>query len=134
MEGHPDDPSISDATELYRRIHPRHHITWDDNRGAWRVKSAAFQNTTGTKSMSVALGDVLQAAGRSPTTVLALYPDWYLASLTARFVRQHDQGLLREPTDEEPAHGAVVGEKRESVKRAFAREARWVVAPEEGRD
>jgi hypothetical protein len=127
----PDDPSISDETPLYRRLHPQLHVQWDENRQCRRFTSGAFQNTTGTLEMSVVLGDTLEVLGREPETVLADRPDWYLVSLLAGRARAHDQGIVRDPLDSEPAHGNVVGEKPTPRKRALAREAEWVIGPED---
>lgn len=126
-----DDPSISDDVALYRRVHPQLHVQWDENRQCRRFTSAAFQNTSRTLDMSVALGDTLAKRGREPDSVLAEWPDWYLVSLTAGRVRAHEQGVLRDPLLSDPVHGNVVGEKPPPRRRALSREASWVVAPPE---
>jgi hypothetical protein len=128
-----DDRSISDETDLFRRIHPQLDIQWDANESCWAVKSRAFQNTGGSTcgKMSVALADTAAADGRDPDDVLrrAGTPDWFLVALTAGDARAECQGVERAPTDQEPAHGNVVGRKTKGRKRALARAARWVIEP-----
>ncbi len=120
--------SVQDGTLLYRRIR-RDWVVWDDSRGCWRPSRIAFQNV----EMSVALGDTLEAMGREPEDVLVASPGEYLVALTAGFVRTHQQQVVRDPVDDEPAHGLVVGEKDHpaSRRKKFAQEAAWVKAPTE---
>jgi hypothetical protein len=124
----PDDPSILNATQLFRRI-VADWIVPDENRGCQRLSSAAFA----PYSMSVALGDTLADAGRDPQSVLAHYEGQYLVSMTAGLARRHDQTLERSPRLEEPAepaHGDVIGKKTRGCRRAFARCAEWTVGPD----
>jgi len=125
----PDDPTVDDAVSLYRLLNPTLDIAWDDDEGRWIVKSSAFQNSTGTDQMSVVLGDQLDQDGRSPADARRTKPDWYVVSLIAGDMRQEDQGVLRDPVPEEPAHGNVVGEKGKSRRRRFKDLAVWVVEP-----
>ena len=82
--------------------------------------------------MSVVLGDALEG-GREPSDALARYPDEYLVTLKARFVRSHDQIVARDPVEDEPAHGLVVGDKMHpaSRRKRFANAAEWEVRPSE---
>jgi hypothetical protein len=122
-----DDPSISDDTALYRRIDPRYHLVWDENRGCRRVTSGALSGL----EMSVALGDALVELGRSPETLLDRYPDQYLITFPARAARERGQAVRRDPVDDEHAHGLVIGKKNLSCRRTLLQAARWVVAPPE---
>lgn len=126
-----NDPTIRAETNVYRRIR-RAEVVWDDSRKRWRPSSVAFQHF----ELSVALEDTLREAARVPADALpvlmAEYP--YLVALTAGFVRQHDQLVVRDPDDDEPAHGLVVGDKMHPGRRRkdFASAAAWEVEPLEG--
>ena len=116
---------VADATELYRRIHPTHLVD-DDEGGCVRLSSAAFKDPR----MSVHLQDALGALGREPASVLEAFPQHCLAALTAGLVRQYEQEVIRSPTEEDPSHGEVVGEKRRQRRyRRLKEGAVWVVAP-----
>jgi hypothetical protein len=124
-----DDASVSDECGLYRRILPLpNQVVPDENRGCYRVSSAAFLKK---QEMSVVLEDRLRADGREPSDALRNYPDQYLVLLKAGFVRAHGQIVVRSARSDEPAHGDVIGEKPRSIARAFAAAACWIVAPPE---
>ncbi len=120
----PPDAPVPADTLLYRRIHPRQLVA-DENRNCRRISKAAFQDP----QMSVALSDALEDAGLTPADVLSRYPDRFLASLTARFVTEHEQEVVRTPEKHDPAHGEVVGHKPRPRARLFSRTARWVIKP-----
>lgn len=118
--------------DLHRLLNPELDIDWDHDEARWVVKSSAFQNPTRpdkTNRMSVVCGDTLDSMGRPPEDARRTKPGWYVAALTAGFVRAEDQEVQRSPTHEEPAHGDVVGDKGGGRRRRFARAARWVVEP-----
>jgi hypothetical protein len=122
-----DDAPVEDDTGLYHRIPPSpDQIVPDENRGCMRLSSAAF---IGKEEMSVVIEDTLRAMGREPVDILANYPGQYLVRLTAGFVRRYDQIVRRSRTDEEPAHGDVIGRKTKSVARKFAEAACWEIEP-----
>lgn len=124
-----DDPSIPDASELWRRIHPRWAVH-DDNQGGWRVSSAAFADSRDGSPLSVLLADVVAETGRTADHVLTAYTGYSLASITAGTARSNQQAVARTPAPDEPAHASVFGRKTDGIRRALARSARWVVAPE----
>ena len=124
-----EDAPVPDDVDVHRLLHPDLDVAWDHDEGRWVVKSSAFQNTAGTNRMSVVCGDTLAELGRPPEDARRAMPDRYVAALTAGFVRREDQEVERTPTEEEPAHGDVVGDKARSRRRRFASAARWVVEP-----
>jgi hypothetical protein len=124
----PDDASVADSVDVYRLV-PDYHVAWDHDENRWIVKSSAFQNTSRTEGMSVVLGDTLEADGRPPEDARRSKPDWYVVALQAAEFRHEDQGIVREPTAEEPAHGNVLGDKGKTRRRRFVPLARWIVAP-----
>ena len=119
-----DDETIVDGTSLFRRIpiNPPLTVVWDSNRTAWRASSASFDDHPNGSPMSVVLGDTLEELGRPPESVLRGHEgEFGLVAFTARFARQIRQGVAREPTPEEPAHGVVFGKKTKSIRQKLAR-------------
>ncbi len=123
-----DDTSISNEAELWRRIPPRHLVP-DKNRGGMRISKAAFDNHPNGTPMSVVLGDEILAAGREPSSVIDGHEGFYLASLTAGLARSLGQGVVRNPTPDEPAHAEVFGKKTDSTRKKLAKAATWVIGP-----
>jgi hypothetical protein len=97
--------------------------------GGMRISSGAFQNSSGTKGMSVVLDDTLADEERSPVSLLADFPGFGLVSLTAGFCIDEEQTVERVAVTEELAHGEVIGEKPKSRRRRFAAVAEWVADP-----
>jgi hypothetical protein len=79
--------------------------------------------------MSVALGQQVLDAGRTPHSVLLGLEDFGLVSFLAGLAREQAQGIVRKPLPEEPAHAEVFGKKTSAVKKAFARCCEWIIAP-----
>jgi hypothetical protein len=123
-----DDKSILDDAELWRRI-PPWHVVEDKNRGRRRISKAAFEDHPDGTPMSVVLGQDVLAAGRDAYSVVARYDAFCLASVTAGLARSLNQGIMRKPLDDEPAHAEVFGKKTDSVRKKFARAAIWVIGP-----
>ncbi|HVX60815.1 MAG TPA: hypothetical protein VHC19_09440 [Pirellulales bacterium] len=123
-----DDSSIADVAVLWRRIPPWHFVL-DENIGRFRPSSAAFENHPNGSPMSVVLADEVAASGRSPQDVLAGHARFALAAFTAGLARQCQQGVMREPLLEEPAHAVVFGEKRKRIRQLLAKSATWEVPP-----
>jgi hypothetical protein len=123
-----DDPSVNDDVVLWRRVHPN-HIIFDENLGRSRPTSAAFADHPNRTPMSVVISSDAASIGRTPADVLSGFKGFALAGITAGFVRSQNQGVVRCPTPDEPAHGEVFGSKPRSVMKALAKEAFWVVEP-----
>ena len=118
-----DDLSITDETLLYRLV-PRVQIVSDSNLGRYRPSTNAFKKTTKTNRMSVVLGDSLHEQERDP---LELVSELRTAgSLSAEFARSCEQVLARRPTEDEPAHGDVIGPDRKPLLKKLACEAACV--------
>lgn len=123
-----DDPSILDGDDLWRRI-PPWHVVEDKNRGGKRISKAAFEDHPDGSPMSVLLAKEVTASGRDAHSVIADYDDFCLASVPAGLARSLNQGIVRKPLDDEPAHAEVFGKKTDGVRKRFAREAIWVIGP-----
>jgi hypothetical protein len=126
----PDDPAITNETNLFRRIPPTHHI-FDVNLNRWRPTSAAFEDDDELDPMSVYLSTVLTAENRSPATVLVGHPGYSLASITAGLARTKGQTVHPDPLPEETSHAVVCGDKgnnnKSAPKKQFALNAVWFV-------
>jgi len=123
------ETKVADETRLYRRVPPHQNDGWvrDENRDCIRLSSAVFS----PKSMSVLLGDTMEAEERPPLNALEEYPDHFLVAITAGAARAQAQEVNRTPIPEEPAHGDVVGKKTRGRRRALCSEAEWLKAPED---
>lgn len=132
LDAYEDDPSIADGTLLLRRVltRPDVSIVWDDNLSRWRPSSVAFEDHRNGTPMSIVLTDTLDAMGRSYESALAGHEDTHsLAAISAGLARQCAQKVAREPTQDEPAHGVVVGQKTKKIQRKLAKAAEWIVEP-----
>ena len=132
-----DDPSIPDASRLFRRIPlDSHFIVWDQTVGAYRLSTQAFKNLQeNPPAFSVHLECVLQDAGLATQSVLKDPEHYGLVALTAALVRAHQQAVEKHPEPGDPAHGHVVGHKPRGVMKAFVsavtqgNQINWVVPP-----
>jgi hypothetical protein len=127
-----DDQSIADDALLLRRVpsKPNLNVVWDANLGCWRPSSASFENDKDGSPMSVQLSDTLAELGLPMETALKGHEEGFsLAAITARTARKYDQSIIRDPTEDEPAHGLVVGEKPKRISRKLAKSFRWIVPP-----
>lgn len=123
---HVDDETILDSDVLWRRVPDwPSFITFDKQRGHYRVTSSAFDNDRDGDPMSVFL-----AAITRPDDVLAGHDGFGIVAFTAGFVRAQGQMVFRSPDDGPPGHAKVAGPKDRRVRRAFAEVARWVRRPE----
>lgn len=120
-----DDPAILDDELLLRRLRPDWIVPGE--RGRMRIASAAFKH----EELSVLFRSLLRQQRRSDGDVLRNYPDDSLCSFTAGLARSLGQRVVydTEPPND-PAHGLVIGKKRQSVANRLAREASWVIPPE----
>jgi len=128
-----DDKSIADGTLLLRRVptKPNLNVVWDANLGCWRPSSASFENDKDGSPMSVQLSDTLDELRLPMETALKGHEKGFsLAAITAGVARKYDQGIVRDPTEDEPAHGLVIGEKTKHISRKLAKSFRWIVPPD----
>jgi len=125
-----DDPSIDDAEDLWRRIHP-HQVFQDGNlNGRARPSSAAFKD----KELSCLLAredtEERALAAKGDDGVAWRDKGFSLAAFTAGLARRLRQTVCRDPTPADPPHVLVVGKKKSgSISGTFAEEARWVGEP-----
>jgi hypothetical protein len=123
-----DDPTIAPSAQLWRRLHPS-WVVPDENAGQPRISSAAFDDSRDGSPLSVLIADVVADSGRLIHDVLAPFPGYGIAAMTAADARAARQGVARTPEPDEPAHGSVFGPKTGATKKAMARAARLLVRP-----
>jgi hypothetical protein len=123
-----DDPSIADHSLRLRRI-PAAWVVQDSVDRGLRPSSGAFGAHPDGSPMSVVLAEVLENAGRPLSDALAAHEGFALVAFSAGDARSCGQGVERDPTPEEPAHGLVCGTKTKAVKRRLAKASRWAVGP-----
>jgi hypothetical protein len=123
----PDDPSldlpIPDDLVLWRRVPPDKKV-FDHNLSRWRPSSDAFCDHKDGSSMSVY--DSQSCGGKE--AVMVGHDGFLLCSFTAGDARSRNMTIVR-TTRGGPGHCEVVGKKTDSVKNKFAKNARWVIAP-----
>jgi hypothetical protein len=123
-ETRPDDPSIPNTDRLFRRVPPNQLIRLED--GSQRPSSSIFKN----EEMSVNIESLMVEQLRLPEDTLKGYPGHFLTSIIAGEVRNLRYPIVKDtapPND--PAHGLVLGKKRESFANAMLRSHKWIVAP-----
>jgi hypothetical protein len=136
MAGRRDDPlAIPDETRLFRRIDPN-WIVYDANRKERRPSSQNFQDSQDGSPMSVFAENIAGAAGKVPTDFLkGEWSGFYLAAVTAGWMRQCDQDVYPDPENQEvddrfESHAAVRGPKdKQKLRSKLAKGYEWVVAP-----
>ena len=119
-----DDPTILNDADLWRRIFPGWWLR-DKGSGAYRLSSAAFDDSPDKTPMSVTIAT--EAPGYH--ILLDGHVGYGLLAITAGLARQNRQILVRDPRPENPAHAHVVGKKTGSVKDALRVGARILVEP-----
>lgn len=122
-----DDPTITDASLLWRRIHPS-WVVADENCGGFRVSSAAFDNSPDGTPTSINLEEVARAIGVTAEEILRPFVGYGMASLTAGQGRACHQTVGRFG-DDDPTHGFIAGQKTKSVKTKLAAACIWVISP-----
>jgi hypothetical protein len=72
---------------------------------------------------------VLASEAVEPEVMLKGHEEYGVVAFTAGVARSKQQIVVRDPLPDQPAHALVLGRKTDSVRRALARAARWIVRP-----
>lgn len=130
---------ITDEEGVLRRI-PNwpHQYKYDKNLKRWRPSSAWFSDRkTNDFAVSVTLEKDLLEAGKGIEEALYLdnskHKGFGLAKCHAGFLR-HDlpspQSIKRDPTEDDPFHALVIGQKKQSTRNKIAKHAEVIIEPE----
>ena len=119
----PDDKSIPDAEDLYRRL-AKDWIVRDTIMGGVRVSSGAFRDPN--SEISVHLSSMI-----TPDDSLAYGGAGIvaLAAVTAGDARGLGQAVVRDAQPNDPAHALICGLQSKSVQRKLASLVRWIRQP-----
>ncbi|HEX9744803.1 MAG TPA: hypothetical protein VGB30_05195 [bacterium] len=126
----PIDNSIRDEAILLRRVHPDLFVQ-DSSDGKHRLSSSVFQNDKGTLSLSVIIKD---RTGLTIDQILSGdYKDYGMASFTAKFARENNQGIMHTPIQEYFGHGDLIGDKgtrkNKTIRYKFIKHCKFERAP-----
>jgi hypothetical protein len=127
--GPQDDDSVSNPCRLFRRITHQHLAPAGDQPGGVRISSAAFQSSSDGSGVSVSIEDRMIELGIGPGDLLEDHPGAFLAFITAGTARELGKGIVREPTDDDPAHGNLTGPDTSGIRKRLARAAQWEQGP-----
>ena len=119
-----DDESIMDQDRLLRRVPPQQVIREDD--GTIRPSTAAFKD----EELSVNIEALMLEQKRKPEETLVGHAEFALTSVTAGDVREFEHPVVKDvepPSD--PAHGLVLGKKKDRFAKTMVRRHQWVVPP-----
>jgi hypothetical protein len=119
----PDDPTISDALALLRRINPLFMV--DDGDGGTRLSSNAFNDMPDQESDVRAVSALVESKvielGGSAESLVEELPNWGVVAVGVELVRACGLGVVWAPTEREgrfsAAHVHVFGAKSKAVKR-----------------
>jgi hypothetical protein len=64
-----------------------------------------------------------------PATYAARWGAYGVVAISVQQLRDLGLGVTKVPTEDDPDHVSVHGEKKKSITRALAKVARWVVEP-----
>jgi hypothetical protein len=127
-----DDPTISDAEILLRRIpHPAETTLDPKAPNGLRPRSSAFDPNRDGTPMSVQRLAILDERGLDPVSeVLGEFFGWGIVSFSAGSVRAFGKGVAPDANDVDgPAH-AVVEDLTGGQKRQLAKLCQWVRVPD----
>jgi len=122
-----DDKTIQNDAIIWRRVSE----DWASFKGGeLRPSTGAFQDSANTPMSATLAGE-----HDSPEAYLAAYPNHGLVAITAGRLRQLGQKIVRCPTEADPAHLYIDGDKPKGrFKRKLQKEAEWVVLPRKFRE
>lgn len=115
-----DDPTIPGEAIVWRRINRIHLVPAER-----RPSSAAFSDSSDGTPMSATLATPTS----NPVAYAARWNAFGVVGISVQRLRELGLGVTRAPTDEDPDHVSIHGEKKKSVARALAKEAQWVFEP-----
>jgi len=118
----PNDPSIPNDADLWRRIPPA-QMTEDD-----QVPSGRRPSTANFDDPELSVVIAAECTGGLETLLQGL-PTFGVASFTAGDVRRLGLGVVRVQDESLPGHAHVTGHKTKSTRNRLARSCRMVRYP-----
>ena len=118
--GTTDDPTIPGDAVVWRRIHRLHDVPSER-----RPSSAAFTDSTDGTPMSA----TLVTAGADPAAYATRWVAHGVVAISVQQLRDLGLGVTKAPTDDDPDHVSIHGEKKKAITGSLAKVAKWVVEP-----
>src|SRR5690242_7589464 len=121
-----DDATISDDDYVFRRIPQKQRVSDPKAPGGVRPNSGAFDDSSDGSPLSMTLAS--QCA--DPASLVSGMEGAGVVRVSVSELRKLGQGFVRDPTEQDPAHVLVFGNKPRSFGRKVAQAATWVITPE----
>ena len=122
-----DEPTdVPVAAHLWRRVPEWHWV--DNGKGGKRPSSAAFEDDPDGSPTSVTIAEE-STISRCLDPVRALPKLFAVAEFPSQAVREKGLTLRRDPTEDEPAHAVMEGNKTKSVRNHLVRNSKWAHEP-----
>lgn len=128
-----DEENIKAGDTIIRRINPRQHVIWDENRNQYRVSSAAYSKSSEQNGgMSVDIEALILAGGENPKRYVSTPVFTGSVAFAAEQIRQLKLMIGYAPIPDNPYHGEVwmrTPSRRFShyQKKGLVNAARWYV-------
>lgn len=115
----PDDPSIDDDLEVLRRIPP----------GEFKLNGLPNSNNFGLDGQGNGTSVALSIGAQDLERVRANHEEFGVVAVRVGAWRKFGLRVSRQPLPDNPNHCEIWGTRSTAVKRALAKEARWVQYP-----
>ena len=134
-----DEVEIGPEDAVIRRIDPKYHVVWDENRGCHRISSGAYRESSGLNGgMSVDIEKLITAAGLAPHAFVTTPVFTGSVCFPANAIRALDFQIGYDPivdvpnVADNPFHGEVWTKQptkkfSASQKAGLAKLAKWYV-------
>jgi len=128
-----DENEISAGDVIIRRINPRQHVVWDENRSCSRISSKAFSPSSGPNDgMSVDIEQLMLSDGVDPRQYVTTPVFTGSVAFSAGSARALGLLVGYDPLPTNPYYGEVWGGSRpnrlsQRQKKGLAEASRWYV-------
>jgi len=118
-------PELIDDDEIWRRIPPE-KVIFDESRNVFRPSKDSFNDHPNGTPMSAFLAKVC----KDPLLAVHDHEDFALVGVRIKVLREKKLEIVAAPKpDLPPGHVHVVGSKTDSVRKALAKNFRWIIDP-----
>jgi len=117
--------SVGDNESLWRRIYnnPRFPQYKSDDKGGYRVSSAAFKDRNNELSVDIASKTTIEKCLAGPPRGDAL------ASIKAKIPKGLGHSVIEDPLPDNQAHALIMGKITGSHAKTLASACQWVIEP-----